>query len=697
LFFVVVSMMAVGIFGKVGHNARAATPIGETKSVIVRLKQAAPVSSMDAGTRVIQQQSIKEMASVLNSSISTGYAQQTRDYTSLPYVIYRVDANGEAALKTNPNVLSVEEDRWYEPLTDTPIPTIGGVASTGFSDGTTNYTGTGYSVAILDTGVDKSHPLLAGKVVSEACFSESGDYPNVTVESLCPGGANSSTAVDSALPCATLCNHGTQVAGAATMSYTNSYDISGDSIADPLSGVAKNANIISVQIYSKLNEKPGYDICGDGVGTVSSCVRSGSSEQLAAMDYIANLSLAQPIAAVNLSAGGSPFALTDAECTEGSSFNVAANVLRSHNIATIVAAGNSGDNPSYVDKIASPACSSDVIAVAATNIKGTAIASYSNNGPLTDLLAPGGDFDGTNADTFMWLPHNGTSNLTYGQGTSFAAPMVAGAYAVLREAHPNATVNQLTTLLQTTGTSVTDNRAGYTVGAKKMIKLDAALAAAKKPAITTYTGPVTKVNEGANMNLQIAATDSTSCSLNNGVGTVSGVTSTPSAHSVPAASSYVLTCTGPYNDTVSQTLNFTINAAPTAPANLQGTGDDNARSYTVNWAGSTDTDGIQEYQVYLNGNLIATLAASALSYTATNLQLGQSYSLEVRAVDTLGAMSLAASSSFNLQAAQSTGTPGVPNTGGMLLESVQSWKLWLLVIGALASAYTLRVAGKARK
>jgi hypothetical protein len=30
----------------------------------------------------------------------------------------------------------------------------------------------------LDTGVDKTHPFLSGKVVAEACFSNNGNCPN---------------------------------------------------------------------------------------------------------------------------------------------------------------------------------------------------------------------------------------------------------------------------------------------------------------------------------------------------------------------------------------------------------------------------------------------------------------------------------------------------------------------------------------
>jgi hypothetical protein len=38
--------------------------------------------------------------------------------------------------------------------------------------------GTEAVVAVLDTGVDKTHPFLAGKVDEEACFSGNGNCPN---------------------------------------------------------------------------------------------------------------------------------------------------------------------------------------------------------------------------------------------------------------------------------------------------------------------------------------------------------------------------------------------------------------------------------------------------------------------------------------------------------------------------------------
>jgi subtilisin family serine protease len=650
------------------------------KAVIVKLKGVDAVTATSGSGRATQVAEIKS-ASLSLDAIGGGYIEKIRDYTNLPYAVYVVDAAGEAALKADGRVEGVSDDRQMKQLADTPISTIGGSAQTGFSDGSNNYTGNGYAVAVVDSGVDKNHPALAGKVVAEACFGMNHTYTNAIVESLCPGGAESSTATDSALPCSLAgCGHGTEVAGAAAMSSVD-VDIDGDSTADHLSGTAKDAKIVAIQVNSKVTETSAtIDLCGDGLSTLSTCTYLDESVYLAGLDYVATLSLSTPIAAANLSIGGGPFASTTSECAE-TAYDAVAVTLRAHNIAPIVAAGNSGDNASYYDKIASPACASGAIAVAATNVKGTALASYSNNGPLTDLLAPGGDWDGTNDDSMLVLPKSGATTYVLEQGTSFAAPMVAGAYAVLREAHPSATVDQLTALLQNTGTSVNDARSGYTVGAKKLIQLDAALAAAEDPIISTFTGPSGTINENSTITLHLAGANATSCSLNNGVGSVA-VTSTASTKDVPAKASYTLTCVGTYGDSVSQTLNFTVNAAPTQPANIAGNGSQSARTFLVSWDASTDSNNVANYLVYVNGNLVATLEASARSYLISNVQFGQAYSVDIRAVDTLGASSLAANVGFTLTADGVT-TTSVPNTGIHALEVVQVWQVIVFVGGAV--------------
>lgn len=104
---------------------------------------------------------------------------------------------------------------------------IGGITSWN-----AGYTANGQTIAVIDSGVDKTHPLFQGKVVSEACYSV---FDNITVFSTCngnvspnptsgePGFISKSTAVNSGLPCnpnnetflLTDCAHGTHVAGIA--------------------------------------------------------------------------------------------------------------------------------------------------------------------------------------------------------------------------------------------------------------------------------------------------------------------------------------------------------------------------------------------------------------------------------------------------------------------------------------------------
>jgi subtilisin family serine protease len=112
------------------------------------------------------------------------------------------------------------------------------------------YRGAGQAVAILDTGVDFTHPAFNNtdrvRVVSEACYSTgSAAYGSI---SLCPDQARESVAPGSGADCvATLrargagsvstCAHGTHVAGIATGN-------------DGLSvvGVAPDAGLISIQV-----------------------------------------------------------------------------------------------------------------------------------------------------------------------------------------------------------------------------------------------------------------------------------------------------------------------------------------------------------------------------------------------------------------------------------------------------------------
>jgi subtilisin family serine protease len=120
-------------------------------------------------------------------------------YETLPYVVLEVDAAGLNQLKAaGLHVGRIFEDK---PLSPTlyesgPLVEADQTAAIGMD-------GTGWAVAVVDGGVDKTHPFLAGKVVSETCYVSGGG---------CPNGLSSQTGSGAATPSPNR-SHGTHVAG----------------------------------------------------------------------------------------------------------------------------------------------------------------------------------------------------------------------------------------------------------------------------------------------------------------------------------------------------------------------------------------------------------------------------------------------------------------------------------------------------
>lgn len=116
--------------------------------------------------------------------------------------------------------------------------------------------------------------------------------------------------------------------------------------------------------------------------------------------------------------------------------------LRSVGIPTIIASGND----SYCDSIAAPACLSSAIAVGATNDDDEERSSSDYHPTMLDLYAPG---NAINAPI-------GSGNSDYGNksGTSMAAPHVAGAFALIRQVAPYASIDEIVAALQGSGSSI---------------------------------------------------------------------------------------------------------------------------------------------------------------------------------------------------------------------------------------------------
>ncbi|AFL72670.1 S8 family peptidase [Thiocystis violascens] len=325
----------------------------------------------------------------------------------------QADAIDVQDLLDDPEVLDVFEDKAYSPALIESLPLIGATGNSVFA----GYSGQGQVIAILDTGVDKNHPFLAGKVVSEACYSSS--YSSQGSTSLCPGGASESTAVNSGLNCNAGidgCSHGTHVAGIAAGRGAN------------FSGVARDAQLIAIQIYSRFPARE----CGG-----ARCVMAYTSDIIKGLERVYALRNSYPIAAANLSLGGDVSTTT---CDRDPTKPII-DALRGVGIATVIASGNGG----YTNAIGAPGCVSTAVTVGSTT-KSDEMSSFSNNASFLDLLAPG---------SVIYSSIIGNGFQTW-NGTSMAAPHVAGAWAVLKSARPTATVDAILTALQATGVPIND-------------------------------------------------------------------------------------------------------------------------------------------------------------------------------------------------------------------------------------------------
>src|SRR5947199_29372 len=363
--------------------------------------------------------------------------QVRRQFEDFPFIALQVGADGLRSLELMRCYVEVVDDQMNAPLLDESVPLVqadqvgrGGSAGLALDGG-------GTVVAVLDTGVDKTHPFLGGKVVEESCFSTND--VNSSATSVCPGSAESSFIEGSGMPCESFgCDHGTHVAGIAVGNGQ-------DGAVAPFSGVAKGAKIMAVQIFTMISNS----LTCSSFSLPSPCALAFTSDIMDGLQRVFNRRAALNFAAVNMSLGGGRF---DSNC-DVDPLKPIIDSLRSADIATVIAAGNDG----FTNALSSPACISSAVSVGSTedgSLGTTAdeVSSFSNSASFLSLLAPGQWIDSS-------IPGGGFANFA---GTSMATPHVAGAFAILKQATPTATVDQLLSALQGAGLPVTDARNSIT-------------------------------------------------------------------------------------------------------------------------------------------------------------------------------------------------------------------------------------------
>jgi len=339
----------------------------------------------------------------------TQTTESLRVFPRLPFAAATVDGDGLIELIATGATDHIELDAIHRPTLDSSVPII--TADLLHDDG---FDGDGFAVAVLDTGIDLTHPMYTDRLIEEACFSLLGSCPNNQSQMLGPG---------SAAPCPIGgCGHGTSVTGIAV----------GRDPGNGLRGVAPNANLIAIQIFSVIGSSPG----------------AYSSDIVAALQHVLGLAAFHDIASVNLSLGGNTFS-TASDCDlSGRAQYWAIEALRNVGIVVVAASGNDAET----DQIASPGCLSNVLSVGAIRDDGT-IPNFSNSANFLSVLAPGQSIESSAVG-------GGTS---YVSGTSMATPHVAGAIAALREAYPDASASEVENALQLSGVPILDPRNGLAV------------------------------------------------------------------------------------------------------------------------------------------------------------------------------------------------------------------------------------------
>jgi subtilisin family serine protease len=353
-------------------------------------------------------------------------------YEILPFFTARVDRAALAALAAMPGVVSIAPNEVERAHLLSSVPLINTAPAWG-----AGHTGAGWTVSVIDTGVENTHSFLAGKVVAEGCYVNAGGAGGGT--NTCPGGGLASTAVGSGVPCsvASDCFHGTHVAGIAAGA--------GGPGSAP-NGVAPGASVAAFQVFTVFSDP--LDCSPDP----APCTGTFPSDQVLALLRTATLAgpgNANRIAAVNMSLGGGQF-FDQATCNAANVSNgrrAAIQNLLSLGIAVVASSGNNG----FPTSMGAPACISEAVSVGSVT-DALAVSSFSNNASFLSLYGPGSSITSSVLGNAF-----GTFN-----GTSMAAPHVAGAWAIVKQAVPAAGVAQVLGAFQATGTTINDQRGGGT-------------------------------------------------------------------------------------------------------------------------------------------------------------------------------------------------------------------------------------------
>jgi thermitase len=369
-------------------------------------------------------------------------------------------------------------------------------------------------IAILDCGIYEAHPDITGKVVARKDFTGS------------PFGTDDQ------------CNHGTMVAGIASANTNNGAGVA---------GVGYDTDLLNGKVLLEQFDASGHPAGASGSSTwIAGGIRWAADNGA----KVINLSLGSPF---------TPTSGTGVACSQ--TFQDAVTYATTKSATVIAAAGNDGTTELF-----QPASCVGVISVASTD-QNDVKSSFSNYGPWVSVAAPGSAILGPVNPN---LPENNGQAYGSGDGTSFAAPNVAGLAGLVWATRWNTTAQTVSARVLTTA----DPIVGQTGVAWQTGRVNAARAVAGPPPAATSLSPSSRPAGSGAFTLTVNGTGFTSGASvvwNGSPRATTFVSSTQVTAAIPAtdlaaAGSARVSVTNPDGSATPTALTFTITASPPRPS-----------------------------------------------------------------------------------------------------------------------------------
>lgn len=379
----------------------------------------------------------------LLADIASRKGRIVRAFSRLGSMVVDLPASEVRPLAAHRQVRWVSPDRTSMVMASHIETTTGAAAARGSLGGAQQLDGNGIAIAILDTGIASDHAGFLAKI---------GGLSRILATVDMTGSAGGTPAYDRH-------GHGTHVAGIAA---------GADLLNNAYQGIAPNANLVSVKVLGD-----------DGTGAISAA--------LAGLNWVLTNAPAYNIRVVNMSLG-----VLSPDSYQVDPLCQAVESLVSAGIVVVVSGGNLGLPPGYTvpqyGLITAPGADPAAITAGSVNTHGTDLSSddnvnnFSSRGPTRgytvsgttrlydnvakpDILAPGNHIVSAEADgcylvtNYPSLHQSGGPHTSYMtlSGTSMAAPVVAGASALLLQANSGLTPSLIKAIFQYTAHLISGN------------------------------------------------------------------------------------------------------------------------------------------------------------------------------------------------------------------------------------------------